>query len=49
VVAGGQNAASVAAQADLQRPPTIRVRPGEPVRVFTARDLVFTPAGAGKG
>ena len=49
VVAGGQNAASAAAQADLQRPPTIRVRPGEPVRVFTARDLVFTPAGAGKG
>jgi len=49
VVAGGQNAASVAAQADLQRPPTIRVRPGEPVRVFTARDLVFTPASAGRG
>jgi type IV secretion system protein VirB10 len=49
VVAGGQNAASMAAQGDLQRPPTIRVRPGEPVRVFTARDLVFTPAGAGRG
>jgi type IV secretion system protein VirB10 len=48
VVSGGQNAASVAAQADLQRPPTIRVRPGEPVRVFTARDLVFTPGGGGR-
>ena len=49
VVSGGQNAASVAAQADLQRPPTIRVRPGEPVRVFTARDLIFTPAGGSRG
>jgi type IV secretion system protein VirB10 len=49
VVSGGQNAASAAAQADLQRPPTIRVRPGEPVRVFTARDLIFTPAGASRG
>jgi type IV secretion system protein VirB10 len=47
VVNGGQNAASAAAQADLQRPPTIRVRPGEPVRVFTARDLVFSPASRG--
>jgi type IV secretion system protein VirB10 len=47
VVAGGQGAASSVAQADLQRPPTIRVRPGEPVRVFTARDLVFTPGNRG--
>ena len=49
VVSGGQNAASAAVQADLQRPPTIRVRPGEPVRVFTARDLIFSSAGGGRG
>ncbi len=49
VVSGGQNAASMAAQGDLQRPPTIRVRPGEPVRVFTARDLIFSPAGGSRG
>jgi type IV secretion system protein VirB10 len=49
VVSGGQSAASVAAQQDSQRPPTIRVRPGEPVRVFTARDLIFAPAGGGRG
>jgi type IV secretion system protein VirB10 len=49
VVSGGQSAASVAAQHDSQRPPTIRVRPGEPVRVFTARDLIFAPGSGGKG
>jgi type IV secretion system protein VirB10 len=49
VVAGSQNAASVAAQHDSQRPPTIRVRPGEPVRVFTARDLIFAPAAGARG
>lgn len=49
VVSGGQNAASAAAQADLQRPPTIRVRPGEPVRVFTARDLIFSSTGGSRG
>jgi type IV secretion system protein VirB10 len=49
VVGGSQNAASVAAQHDSQRPPTIRVRPGEPVRVFTARDLIFTPAAGARG
>jgi len=44
VVSGGQSAASVAAQRDDARPPTIRVSPGEPIRVFTAHDLIFTPA-----
>ena len=39
--AGGQSAASVAAQHDGQRAPTIHVMQGEPIRVFTARDLVF--------
>ena len=38
----GQGAASVAAQQDGQIGPTIRVRMGEPIRVFTARDLDFS-------
>jgi type IV secretion system protein VirB10 len=38
----GQGAASIAAQQDGQISPTIRVRMGEPIRVFTARDLDFT-------
>lgn len=42
----GQSAASVAAQHDGQRPPTIKVRQGEPIRVFTARDLIFQAEGA---
>ena len=42
----GQSAASVAAQHDGSRPPTIKVRQGEPIRVFTARDLIFGDEGA---
>jgi type IV secretion system protein VirB10 len=42
VVSGGQSAAAVAAQRDVQIAPTVRVRPGQPIRVFTARDLDFT-------
>ena len=38
----GQSAASVAAQHDGARGPTIKVRQGEPIRVFTARDLIFS-------
>ena len=38
----GQSAASVAAQQDGQVGPTVRVRQGEPIRIFTARDLDFT-------
>ena len=47
VVLGGasQSAASVAAQSDSQRGPTVRVRQGEPIRVFTARDLDFSQVG----
>ena len=41
----GQSAASVAAQHDGQRAPTIKVRQGEPIRVFTARDLIFQADG----
>jgi type IV secretion system protein VirB10 len=46
VVSGGQSAASVAAQHDGNRPPTIKVQQGEPIRVFTARDLIFSEAGS---
>lgn len=42
VLSGGQSAASVAAQRDTQIPPTIRVPQGQPIRVFTARDLDFS-------
>ena len=42
----GQSAASVAAERDGSRPPTIKVRQGEPIRVFTARDLIFSDDGA---
>ena len=41
VLGGGQSAATTALQQDGQRPPTVRVRMGEPVRVYTARDLDF--------
>lgn len=37
-----QSAASTAAQQDGQRGPTVRVRQGEPIRIFTARDLDFS-------
>lgn len=38
----GQSAASTALQQDGQVAPTIRVKMGEPIRVFTARDLDFS-------
>lgn len=38
----GQSAASIAAQRDSNRPATIKVQQGQPIRVFTARDLVFS-------
>ena len=47
VVSGGQSAASVAAQHDGNRAPTIKVRQGEPIRVFTARDLIFSDGAGG--
>jgi type IV secretion system protein VirB10 len=43
----GQSAASVAAQTDGSRAPTIKVRQGEPIRVFTARDLIFNDGANG--
>ena len=42
VLGGGQSAASTALQQDGQIGPTVRVRQGEPIRVFTARDLDFS-------
>jgi len=42
ILGGGSSAASTALQQDGQRSPTIRVKMGEPIRVFTARDLDFS-------
>ena len=42
VLSGGQSAASIAAQQNGQIPPTIKVRQGQPIRVFTAKDLDFS-------
>ena len=48
VVSGaGQSAASVAAAHDANRGPTIKVQQGEPIRVFTARDLIFSDGANG--
>lgn len=47
IVAGGQSAASVAAQRDSQIAPTVKVLQGQPIRVFTARDLDFSTASTG--
>ena len=48
VLGGGTSAASTALQQDGQIAPTVRVRQGEPIRVFTARDLDFSQVGAAK-
>jgi len=47
IVSGGQSAASVAAQRDTSIAPTVKVPQGQPIRVFTARDLDFSTATAG--
>lgn len=48
VLGGGASAASTALQQDGQIGPTVRVRQGEPIRVFTARDLDFSQVAAVK-
>ena len=44
IVLGGasQSAAATAAEQDGSRSPTVRVKIGEPIRIFTARDLDFS-------
>ena len=42
VAGGGQSAAAAAVGQSGQIGPTVRVRQGEPIRVFTARDLDFS-------
>ncbi len=42
VLGGGGSAAASAAEQDGKRGPTVRVRQGEPIRIFTARDLDFS-------
>ncbi|MDF2637243.1 MAG: type secretion protein [Novosphingobium lindaniclasticum] len=42
VIGGGQSAAAAAVQQSGTVGPTIRVRQGEPIRVFTAKDLDFS-------
>lgn len=46
ILGGGAGAASTALQQDGQIGPTVRVRQGEPIRVFTARDLDFSQVAA---
>ncbi len=43
---GGQSAAAAAIGQNGQISPTVRVRQGEPIRVFTARDLDFSKVNA---
>jgi type IV secretion system protein VirB10 len=45
----GQSAASAAIQQNGNRGPTIKVRQGEPIRVFTARDLIFSSGEGAAG
>ena len=46
VLGGGQSAAATAFQQDGQIGPTVRVKQGAPIRIFTARDLDFSEVSA---
>lgn len=48
VLGGGQSAAATALQQNGEIGPTIRVKQGEPIRVFTARDLDFSTVVTGR-
>ncbi len=48
ILGGGQSAAAAALQQNGEIGPTIRVRQGEPIRVFTARDLDFSTVAPGR-
>ncbi|GGA09540.1 hypothetical protein GCM10010923_19940 [Blastomonas marina] len=48
VLGGGQSAAATALQQNGEIGPTIRVKQGEPIRVFTARDLDFSTVATGR-
>lgn len=45
--AGAQNAASTALQRDSAISPTVKVRQGEPIRIFVAKDLDFSTVEPG--
>jgi type IV secretion system protein VirB10 len=45
IAGGGQSAAAAAVQQGSSVGPTIRVRQGQPIRVFTAKDLDFSEVG----
>jgi type IV secretion system protein VirB10 len=45
VLSGGQSAAGTALQGTGQIPPTIKIAQGQPIRVFTAKDLDFSTVG----
>ena len=47
VLGGGQNAAATALEQNGQIGPTVRVKQGAPIRIFTARDLDFTQVSGG--
>ena len=47
ITGGGQSAAAAAVGQSGQIGPTVRVRQGEPIRVFTARDLDFSKVTTG--
>ncbi len=46
IASGGQSAAAAAVGQSGQIGPTVKVRQGEPIRVFTARDLDFSKVSA---
>ena len=48
ILSGPQQAVSAGAQRDISIPPTVKVALGQPIRVFTARDLDFSTVSNGE-